>query len=45
MPASHSRARHEHCRVGDQCIAADVVEMKVRVDDEVYPAGIAVDRL
>jgi hypothetical protein len=38
-------ALHEHCRVGDQCVAADMVEMKMRVDDEVYLAGIAVDRL
>jgi hypothetical protein len=45
MPASHSRRCSEHCRVGYQCVAAYVVEMKMRVDDEVYLAGIAVDRL
>jgi hypothetical protein len=38
-------ALHEHCRVGDQCVAADMVEMKMRVDDEVYLTAIAVDRL
>jgi hypothetical protein len=38
-------ALHEHCRVGDQCVAADMVEMKMRVDDEVYLAAIAVDGL
>jgi hypothetical protein len=31
--------------LGDQCVAADMVEMKMRVDDEAYLAGIAVDRL
>ena len=38
-------ALHEHCRVGNQCVAADMVEVKMRVDDEVYLARIAVDRL
>jgi hypothetical protein len=35
---------HEHCRVRDQRVAADVIEMKVRVDDEVDLAGISVNR-
>jgi hypothetical protein len=37
-------ALHLHCRVGDQRVAADMVEMKMRVDDEVDLTGIAVDR-
>src|ERR1700686_2525452 len=35
---------HQHCRVGDQRVAADMVEMKMRVDDEVDLAGITADR-
>ncbi len=37
-------ALHQHRRVGDQHVAADVVEVKMRIDDEVDLAGIAVDR-
>jgi hypothetical protein len=37
-------ALHQHRRVGDQRVAADMVEVKMRVDDEVDLAGIAVDR-
>src|SRR6266852_8362039 len=38
-------ALHQHRRVGDQRVAADMIEMKMRVDDEVDLAGITVDRL
>ena len=37
-------ALHEHCRVGDQCVAADMIEMEMRVDDEVDLARISVNR-
>jgi hypothetical protein len=36
---------HDHGGVGHQLVAAGVVEMQVRVDDEVDLAGVAVDRL
>ena len=38
-------ALHQHRCVGDQRVAADMVEVKMRVDDEVDLAGTAVDRL
>src|SRR6516162_11360478 len=35
---------NDHDRVGDQRVAADMVEMKMRVDDDVDLCRIAVDR-
>ena len=37
-------ALHEHYRLWDQCVAADVIEMEMRVDDEVDLARISVHR-
>jgi len=44
MPAS-IRALHQHRRVGDQRVAADMVEMKMGIDDEVDLRRIAVHGL
>jgi len=37
-------ALHQHPCIRDQRVAADVVEMKMRVDDEVDLARISIDR-
>jgi len=37
-------ALHEHCRVRDQCVGAEMVEVKMRVGDERLCRGITVDR-
>src|ERR1700730_3584721 len=38
-------ALHQHRCVWDQRVAADMIEMKMRVDDEVNLVGISVNRL
>jgi hypothetical protein len=35
---------NNHDRIGNERIAADVIEVKMRVDDDVNPRRIAVDR-
>ena len=44
MPASHSRRCTSIVALGISDVAADMVEMKMRVDDEVDLVGITVDR-
>src|SRR5262249_27085868 len=35
---------YQHCRVRDQCIAANVVEVKMRIDQQIDLAGVAAYR-
>ena len=50
-PRSHLRvhtslpltALYQHCRIRDQRIAANMIEMKMGVDDEIDLAGVPVD--
>src|SRR5689334_21325488 len=35
---------HEHRRIGNEGVAADMVEMKMRVDQDANPCRVAADR-